>query len=327
MAATGDGTNAWAQWLQRENKGCIPSLCLNVINPILCTNFPKSCGGCEYCQDTPIDKPVLEPVVPQKPIKPIKPAEEEKQPTRPKTREEIIGEVRVLAESYLQNAINLFGKKRTKKPIQTWFGKAAYADVPSREQVAHVLNSAQLVLSNAVYLIDDAAGPNTYGYVYPRSTYRTKDSAGRFKVFLCPLFFKSTLSVQVETLTHEATHHAVAYTNDVCADGTPVGLVPFKTLGGNRYPGEMVRWPSRSTPGKQYRGQILFPMPSKGHYMVNMDPASQCARTAYGRGTCEQLATSRPGKALANADNYCYYIQDATDDNPDSTKEATDAGL
>merc|ERR1712151_1912 len=83
---------------------------------------------------------------------------------------------------------------------------------------------------------------------------------GNFVFYMCQLTMRSSLSVQIETLTHEGSHHATAYTDDVCMD--------------NRHP---------------------------------------CQQTAYGRSPCQTLARSNPSKALKNADNYCYYIQDITD--------------
>ncbi|CAJ1347200.1 unnamed protein product [Effrenium voratum] len=42
---------------------------------------------------------------------------------------------------------------------------------------------------------------------------------------------------------------------------------------------------------------------------------------AYGRRTCQELAGANPGKALKNADNFCYYIQDAATEVKDVTEE------
>lgn len=38
---------------------------------------------------------------------------------------------------------------------------------------------------------------------------------------------------------------------------------------------------------------------------------SQCSHRAYGRNLCKQLAREYPGKALNNADSFCYFINDA----------------
>jgi len=49
-----------------------------------------------------------------------------------------------------------------------------------------------------------------------------------------------------------------------------------------------------------------------------------CEDVAYGREKCETLARRNPRKALKNADNYCYYIQDITDE--DVTKKTHSDG-
>lgn len=96
---------------------------------------------------------------------------------------------------------------------------------------------------------------NTYAYVYPNGP-DARDSQGRFLFFLCDLYMRSNPSVQIETLTHEGSHHAVAFLDDV-----------------------------KFGDGK-----------------------------AYGRDTCVQLAQTNSHNALQNADSFCYYVQDVTDD-------------
>merc|ERR1712232_1380751 len=96
----------------------------------------------------------------------------------------------------------------------------------------------------------------TYGWVYPKRSTCTKESDlmkkectkhnGKFVFYLCPLQLNSRESLRIETITHEGSHHATAYTDD---------------------------W-------------------------------------EYARSPCQRLAISRPDRALNNADNFCYYIQD-----------------
>merc|ERR1712048_806924 len=78
---------------------------------------------------------------------------------------------------------------------------------------------------------------------------------GEFVFYMCPLSIKVPHSELIETMTHEASHHAMAYTDDVEFEGD----------------------------------------------------------TAYGRSTCQRLAEKKPARALNNADNFCYYVQDVTD--------------
>jgi len=46
--------------------------------------------------------------------------------------------------------------------------------------------------------------------------------------------------------------------------------------------------------------------------LVQLDPADDCDDKAYGRKECAALAKSSPVKALRNADNFCYFIIDAS---------------
>eukprot|EP00930_Biecheleria_cincta_P012042 TRINITY_DN11534_c0_g1_i1.p1 TRINITY_DN11534_c0_g1~~TRINITY_DN11534_c0_g1_i1.p1 ORF type:complete len:412 (-),score=84.21 TRINITY_DN11534_c0_g1_i1:197-1432(-) len=46
--------------------------------------------------------------------------------------------------------------------------------------------------------------------------------------------------------------------------------------------------------------------------LIQLDPAEDCDNTAYGRKDCLALAKTSPIKALRNADNFCYYVVDAS---------------
>merc|ERR1719482_1778475 len=59
--------------------------------------------------------------------------------------------------------------------------------------------------------------PETYAYIIQGSP-ETYNSKGQPLVYLCDDYMEAKVSVQVETLTHEASHHAVASTDDVCMD-------------------------------------------------------------------------------------------------------------
>merc|ERR1719343_85872 len=48
--------------------------------------------------------------------------------------------------------------------------------------------------------------------------------------------------------------------------------------------------------------------------------------TAYGRSTCTSLARVSPSKALKNADNYCYYIEDVATQQGGSTSGGRSSG-
>jgi hypothetical protein len=168
--------------------------------------------------------------------------------------------VNIKAMAYVGTAIRKFKARQTKDTLTEWYGRAAFNDNGIRREVLRIMNSVNGMLGNVQYVYP---GPecsrNTYAYVYPKSSKCsssqlkrracTKNSNGQFIFYMCSLTLKSKLSVQIETLTHEGSHHASAYTDD------------FK----------------------------------------------------YGRSGCKKLATEKPSKALKNADNFCYYIQDVTD--------------
>lgn len=175
------------------------------------------------------------------------------------------------AIAYIATAVREFQRRNTGKHMNKWFGPQAYSSEYARQQVHKVLRSINSMLSNVEYVYP---GPqcesNTYAYVYPRaytcapysleSKACTKTHGGKFVFYMCQLTMTSPMSVQIETLTHEGSHHATAYTDDVC-----------------------------------------------------MDNSNPCKNVAYGRRACEMLAKYNPNKAIHNADNYCYYIQDITD--------------
>ncbi|CAK0870723.1 unnamed protein product, partial [Prorocentrum cordatum] len=176
------------------------------------------------------------------------------------------------AIAYISSAVREFNRRNTRRHMDKWFGRRAFNDPSSRNRVQQVLNSVNRMLSHVEYVYPGPqCSPNTYAYVYPEAytcgssaEYKrdacTKTRGGKFVFYMCQLTMRSPMSVQIETLTHEGSHHATAYTDDVC-----------------------------------------------------MDYSNPCRQTAYGRSPCQQLASMNPTKALKNADNYCYYINDITD--------------
>ena len=71
--------------------------------------------------------------------------------------------------------------------------------------------------------------PNTYAYVYPQA-YTCKEGkqssrpcttmrhSKKYVFYLCPLYFQRPAEM-VETLVHEGSHHATAFTDDVDFEG------------------------------------------------------------------------------------------------------------
>mmetsp|Transcript_76569 Transcript_76569/g.147862 ORF Transcript_76569/g.147862 Transcript_76569/m.147862 type:complete len:181 (-) Transcript_76569:81-623(-) len=136
------------------------------------------------------------------------------------------------------------------KTRQMWFGKQA----GTKEEVVKVLNS----ISTVFLKMSLKQGPNCekeFAYTLPKSD--AKDSKGRYQVFLCTPLFKLDEAEQIATLTHEASHHETAYTED-----------------------------------------------------EHLSVTGSKAIFAYGRENCLLLAKQSPQKAITNADNYCFYINE-----------------
>merc|ERR1712185_728056 len=88
--------------------------------------------------------------------------------------------------------------------------------VETRKEVRSVLSGIVSMLSNVAYVFPgDNCKPNTYAYVYPRAPLN-KNRRGEFIFHLCPLYMTKGLGEQIETLTHEGSHHELMYRNDEC---------------------------------------------------------------------------------------------------------------
>jgi len=133
------------------------------------------------------------------------------------------------AIAYIQTALVMFRAKNTKEAITTWFGKKAYTSVSTRKRVQFVMNSIQNVLGNvATVYPGPECDEDTYAYVFPEGD-ECEDpngdpecsitTKGEFVFYMCPLSLKKPNSELIETMTHEASHHATAYTDDVDFEG------------------------------------------------------------------------------------------------------------
>eukprot|EP00932_Pfiesteria_piscicida_P008718 SRR837773.19244.p1 GENE.SRR837773.19244~~SRR837773.19244.p1 ORF type:complete len:195 (-),score=74.98 SRR837773.19244:15-530(-) len=168
--------------------------------------------------------------------------------------------------AYVQTALQRFHKKNTRASIEKWYGPGAYTNAAIRTKLGKTLNSVNDMLGNVEYVMGPECSRSTFAYVYP-SAYTscksselsrkpcTKNNKGQFIFYICQLTLDTHLGEQIETLTHEGSHHAFAYTDDVDFEGG----------------------------------------------------------TAYGRHACAKLAKRNWKKAMKNADNFCYYVQDVTD--------------
>merc|ERR1719464_2670845 len=112
--------------------------------------------------------------------------------------------------------------------MKQWFGEDAFTNEATRAEIQRILNSAARVLSSVDYVFPGAdCGASVLGYVNPTGD-GARNEHGQLIMNICPMFFNEYFSnedLQVETITHEASHHAVAFTDDVCMeDGKMLNL-------------------------------------------------------------------------------------------------------
>lgn len=206
------------------------------------------------------------------------------------------------AVAYVNQAIRKFRVQRTRDAITKWFGPSAFTDPVTRKEVQRVLNSVHEMLDEVEYVYPgNDCSEDTYAYVYPSGAGSMNDQ-GKKLFYLCDLYLDSETSVQIETLTHEGSHHATAYTTDVCMDDD---FYVRKTYSDHQL--------SR---GRVFEvdGDEMEVVHTTGHEVIFEPHSKFCDHTAYGRKTCSRLANNSPDLALLNADNFCYYIQDVTDE-------------
>lgn len=221
------------------------------------------------------------------------------------------------AQAAINAAIRYHHQSHAQGLQDKWFGSSS----TWAEELSRVLNSVESMLGNVEYVYDvskqnndgDVCQKNTFAYVYPTSGEgMTKTRAGQYMFYLCDLNFKSALSVQVETLIHEGSHHATSYTNDECMDefDTP----PYTP---SEYR-EIPKWAGVTLDASYNirtadKGMVvgLVMQIKRNTVVIQVNPPTDCKSKAYGRQTCEDLATKGTGlKAIRNADSFCYYVQD-----------------
>jgi len=129
--------------------------------------------------------------------------------------------VNVKSKAWLANVVDKIEKRATIPFMTTWFGRS---DNVTRIEVLRVLNSADEVLMRVKYVFGSSlCDSNMYGFVYPVSGTCNNDGSGscsknkdgQYVINLCPLFCQSSEDIQIETITHEATHHGAAFLDDV----------------------------------------------------------------------------------------------------------------
>lgn len=163
--------------------------------------------------------------------------------------------VNAKAQAYTAGALRNINSGSARNMMVKWFGAT---DPSSQQEMRRVINGVHSLLSNVDYVYPGSqCRSNVFAYVFPNPP-NNRDSRGHYIFHLCDLYMTSSLQEQVETLTHEGSHHQTMRTDDVCYSGT----------------------------------------------------GSSCLK-AYGRTVCAKLAREAPSKALKNADNYCFFINDA----------------
>jgi len=241
------------------------------------------------------------------------------------------------AQAYLSNAIRQFRQKKTRGAITKWYGRNAYSDGKTRMEVQRVLNGVMGMLDNVAYHYDQTCASNVFAYVYPslgRCKGRvpgpgeecTKNSEGKFVFYLCDLYMKSEMTVQIETLLHEGSHHATAFTKDVCMDEFYMGkgseiftTVPLNQIPDeDRHLGSIVWVPIPSgyasslfiEVGNKALGFVFKMEEQSVEVHLKEKDAADCSKKGYERSNCAALAKLGAAKALRNADNFCYYVAD-----------------
>jgi len=191
-----------------------------------CQRYPYSCSGCRGCQGSsyspspspyhyyPAPAPTPSPYhhYPS-PTPAPRPAPSPSPSSVPSWLADV-EKVNIKAQAYVAHALQVAPK--SKSLLKKWFGRSDSATV---QKAMYVLNSLSGMLGNVAYKKGPQCGANTYAYVYPRAGLGyTKNSKGEFIFYLCSVYFRSDLGEKIETITHEGSHHALAYTDDVWAD-------------------------------------------------------------------------------------------------------------
>mmetsp|Transcript_18168 Transcript_18168/g.31895 ORF Transcript_18168/g.31895 Transcript_18168/m.31895 type:complete len:514 (-) Transcript_18168:20-1561(-) len=118
--------------------------------------------------------------------------------------------VNVKAQAQMAAAIR--DSLKDKEQLKIWFGDTSGE---TRQRIRFVLNSIDKVLINVAYKPGgETCSDTTYAFVYPYGG-KSKNEKGQFVYYMCDYYFKVPLGEQIETLTHEGSHHAVGFTDDV----------------------------------------------------------------------------------------------------------------
>ena len=147
----------------------------------------------------------------------------------------------VKAQAYTATAVRSISSPKSDDTLMLWFGSTSTS---SKKEVRRVLNQVNHLLSNVEYIYP---GPqcreNVFAYVHPKPPHN-KNGKGQYLFYLCdesrltaagfvspigsqkgrPVAFfggvqeyvNADSSTKLETLSHEASHHEMSLTDDVC---------------------------------------------------------------------------------------------------------------
>eukprot|EP00933_Yihiella_yeosuensis_P024999 TRINITY_DN19382_c1_g1_i1.p1 TRINITY_DN19382_c1_g1~~TRINITY_DN19382_c1_g1_i1.p1 ORF type:complete len:623 (+),score=105.42 TRINITY_DN19382_c1_g1_i1:96-1871(+) len=258
------------------------------------------------------------------------------------------------AQACLSTTIRRFNSRQTEKSINRWFGPGAFSDEQGRrKELRRLLNSVHNMLGNTAFVYPgDKCSDKIYAYVHPRSGSSVKaqcdgllpakdekcvkNSQGQFLIFLCDLYIKKP-EERIETLLHEGSHHATAFTDDVCMDSFYHGSVEeiFSTVPKSQIAAEDLKlknvvfiapppgYPDDTYEIKRFNGEVMAQIVKIEEDSVElkfftrdygMGPSVFCHHKGYGRTPCMSLAKLSQRLAIKNADSLCYYISDVSSD-------------
>jgi len=119
------------------------------------------------------------------------------------------------SQAYVTLAMRNFAAGGTRSEAEKFFSDEALSYGPARRRILGTLNSISKVLSHSRIVEGESCKSTMFAYVQPCGLGPLeKDSAGRYYLFLCDLFF-SVAEEQICTLVHEASHHSTACTKDI----------------------------------------------------------------------------------------------------------------
>eukprot|EP00746_Dinoflagellata_sp_MGD_P014225 gnl/MRDRNA2_/MRDRNA2_131088_c0_seq1.p1 gnl/MRDRNA2_/MRDRNA2_131088_c0~~gnl/MRDRNA2_/MRDRNA2_131088_c0_seq1.p1 ORF type:complete len:452 (-),score=62.65 gnl/MRDRNA2_/MRDRNA2_131088_c0_seq1:30-1331(-) len=128
------------------------------------------------------------------------------------------------AQSWVSLAIRQFMNKKTEPAMTRWFGSGTFSNEESRSQVQKILNSVNAALRKTAFRKGSAEECGTLSFAYTDLKRQKTWWSGHFIIYICDHFAEMSLDHQIETLVHEASHHAVAYTRDICVEYGRFGI-------------------------------------------------------------------------------------------------------